>query len=83
MLYTGFQHLVPVVQIPIGMQGNITGVAGNTGETTGYGYLVTRGVAAHSDKITCSEGMGVQVNGGQWSVNNGNAIPWKIFGIKE
>ena len=83
MLYTGFQHLVPILQIPIGMQGNITGVAGNANETSGYGVLVTRGVTALTDRIAAAEGYGVQTNGGQWSVNNGNAIPWKIFGIKE
>jgi hypothetical protein len=83
MLYTSFQHLIPVVQIPIGKQGNLTGVAGNANETSGYGVLVTRGVTVLTDKIVAAEGYGVQTNGGQWAVNNSNAIPWKIFGIKE
>ena len=81
MLYTGFQHLIPVVHVPIGMQGNLTGVAGHAGETSGVLVVVTRGITFNSNSIYASEGMGCSASS-SWTINNGNAIPYKIYGIK-
>lgn len=81
-LYTGFQHFVPIIKIPVGSQGNITGVAGVSGETSGVGYILTRGVRSNNSYINIAEGYGCATNGGNWVVNNGNAIPYKIYGIK-
>ena len=80
--YTGFVSIMPTVNIPIGSKGNLIGLAGSTGDSTGIGFLVARGITANSTGITISEAKGVGTNGSSWAVNNNNMIPTKIYGIK-
>lgn len=80
--YSGYKSIMPPLQIPIGGKGNLIGLAGSTGDSSGTGYLVMRGISANSNSIVVSGAMGVATNGTSWGANDNNMIPQKIYGIK-
>ena len=80
--YSSFQSIMPPVRIPVGKHGNLIGLAGSTGDSSGTGFLVARGIKVNSSSIDISSAMGVATNGSNWYSNNSNMIPTKIYGIK-
>lgn len=80
--YTGYGSIMPPVRIPIGKQGNLIGLAGSTGDSSGVGFLVARGIIINNSSIVITEAMGVSTNGASWSQNDNNMVPTKIYGIK-
>ena len=83
MNYTTYGSIMPSVRIPRGGHGNMIGLAGSSGDATGTGYLVARGVRFNDDKVTIYEAKGVSANSGNWTVGNNNMIPYRVYGIKK
>lgn len=80
--YTGFQSIMPPIRVPIGSHGNLIGLAGSTGDSSGTGFLVARAIYANGNNVLVSSAMGVPTNGTSWYQNDSNMIPTKIYGIK-
>ena len=80
--YTTYGSIMPPIRIPIGGKGNLIGIAGSSGDSSGMGFLVARGVTVNNSSVTIQNAAGVATNGSSWSSNNNNMIPTKIFGIR-
>ena len=81
--YKDYKSIMPCVRIPRGEQGNMIGLTGSSGDASGTGYLVVRGVKFLDNKINIYEAKGVSANSGSWAINNNNMIPYRIYGIKK
>lgn len=80
--YRTYSSIMPVLRLRIGEQGNLIGLAGSTGDSTGVGFLVARGVKAMTDRVRFFSGAGVPTNSSSWYVDNNNMIPLHVYGIK-
>lgn len=80
--YAGYGSAMPPLLLKRGDKGNLIGMAGSTGDATGVGFLVARGITFGNDRIIISEARGVATNNSQWSTNNSNMIPTRIYGVK-
>lgn len=80
--YTAFQSIMPPIRVPIGSHGNLIGLAGSTGDSSGTGFLVARAIYANGNNVLVSSAMGVPTNGTSWYQNDSNMVPTKIYGIK-
>ena len=79
--YVNYGSIMPSLRLRIGEQGNLIGLAGSSGDSTGTGFLVARGVKSYTNKLHFYSAAGVATNSSSWSVNNNNMIPLHVYGI--